>query len=300
MKLNNIHMIIILVCAILFSIMVGPDLNEGMQNMNSKKQINMKQMWKGVNLDKQKCANIKGAKFIGNMISTEKAHFPGCDPNTTCCQPNYIHSGGGKHPSNKKKRRRRKKRQRQNKIYSSDELNEPPGFNSYKRGVVNDYNNNSYNKSVAYDDDDDASNRQNNNYSYDSGSDSGSGSGSDSGSDSDSDSDSDYNQRNSHYPQNTVPGSFNSQLGMPRQQQTINSSEIPYGEEDKYILKSEIVPPVCPVCPTMTECPGTKKPRPCPPCARCPEPAFDCKKVPNYTKTNTMLPVPILNDFSQF
>ena len=42
-------------------------------------------------------------------------------------------------------------------------------------------------------------------------------------------------------------------------------------------------------------------PEPCPPCGRCPEPSFDCKKVPNYSSTNSeFLPVPVLNDFSQF
>jgi len=41
--------------------------------------------------------------------------------------------------------------------------------------------------------------------------------------------------------------------------------------------------------------------QPCPPCGRCPEPSFDCKKVPNYSSTNSeYLPVPVLNDFSQF
>ena len=43
------------------------------------------------------------------------------------------------------------------------------------------------------------------------------------------------------------------------------------------------------------------EPRPCPPCGRCPEPAFDCKKVPNYGSTNSeYLPTPVLSDFSQF
>ncbi len=43
------------------------------------------------------------------------------------------------------------------------------------------------------------------------------------------------------------------------------------------------------------------EPQPCPPCARCPEPSFECKKVPNYSSANTgHLPVPILSDFSQF
>jgi len=41
---------------------------------------------------------------------------------------------------------------------------------------------------------------------------------------------------------------------------------------------------------------------PCPACERCPEPAFDCKKVPNYRSPSVgqYLPMPILNDFSKF
>jgi hypothetical protein len=41
---------------------------------------------------------------------------------------------------------------------------------------------------------------------------------------------------------------------------------------------------------------------PCPACERCPEPAFDCKKVPNYRSPSIgqYLPMPILNDFSTF
>lgn len=82
--------------------------------------------------------------------------------------------------------------------------------------------------------------------------------------------------------------------GIPKQM-------IPPGQEDLYILKSEIVPPVCPACPTSSACPRQEKCPPCPACARCPEPAFDCKKVPNYNAVNnTYLPVPVLNDFSTF
>lgn len=78
-------------------------------------------------------------------------------------------------------------------------------------------------------------------------------------------------------------------------------SDIPQGEEDKYILKSQIVPPVCPACPTNTKCTSNEPPPPCPPCARCPEPAFECKKVPNYRSfDSTYLPKPVLNDFSTF
>ena len=93
-------------------------------------------------------------------------------------------------------------------------------------------------------------------------------------------------------------------LGIPR-------SDIPYGDEELYILKSEVIPPVCPACPNVTVCPNCggdgsgngsgKAPPPCPPCARCPEPAFDCKKVPNYNSNNSdYLPRPVLADFSQF
>jgi hypothetical protein len=84
--------------------------------------------------------------------------------------------------------------------------------------------------------------------------------------------------------------------------QGIPASQIPAGQEDMYILKSEIVPPVCPACPTSTACPRQEKCPPCPACARCPEPAFECKKVPNYNAAagNDSLPTPVLNDFSSF
>jgi hypothetical protein len=79
----------------------------------------------------------------------------------------------------------------------------------------------------------------------------------------------------------------------------VRKSDIPPGDEDLYVLKTSIVPPVCPACPKYCEreepCPA------CPPCARCPEPAFECKKVPNYTSNNDRyLPKPVLSDFSTF
>lgn len=83
--------------------------------------------------------------------------------------------------------------------------------------------------------------------------------------------------------------------------QGIPRSQIPPGQEDLYILKSEIVPPVCPACPVAAACPREEKCPPCPACARCPEPAFECKKVPNYNSVNNeFLPVPVVNDFSTF
>ena len=69
--------------------------------------------------------------------------------------------------------------------------------------------------------------------------------------------------------------------------------------DDRYILKSQIVPPVCPACPTAVarekECP------PCPACDRCPEPNVECKRVTSYGgASDQAFPVPVLNDFSQF
>lgn len=81
----------------------------------------------------------------------------------------------------------------------------------------------------------------------------------------------------------------------------IHRTNIPSGQQDLYILKSQIVPPVCPVCPSPTVCPRQTPCQPCPPCSRCPEPAFDCKKVPNYASSNdNYLPRPVMSDFSQF
>jgi hypothetical protein len=86
----------------------------------------------------------------------------------------------------------------------------------------------------------------------------------------------------------------------------IPASQIPSGQEDLYILKSQVVPPVCPVCPASknnrnNDPDGEPKCQPCPPCARCPEPSFECKKVPNYNAiNNSYLPQPIINDFSSF
>ena len=46
---------------------------------------------------------------------------------------------------------------------------------------------------------------------------------------------------------------------------------------------------------------GDHKCPPCPACARCPEPAFECKKVPNYSRSEDInAPKPVMADFSQF
>jgi hypothetical protein len=78
-------------------------------------------------------------------------------------------------------------------------------------------------------------------------------------------------------------------------------SQIPKGQEDLYILKSEVVPPVCPACPAAASCPRQEPCPACPPCGRCPEPSFECKKVPNYNAINNQyLPAPFVNSFSSF
>ncbi len=84
--------------------------------------------------------------------------------------------------------------------------------------------------------------------------------------------------------------------GIPRNQ-------IPAGQEDLYILKSQVVPPVCPVCPPpVLKCDtDNSKCPPCPPCSRCPESPYECKKVPTYKAFNqNYMPVPVLSDFSSF
>ena len=83
--------------------------------------------------------------------------------------------------------------------------------------------------------------------------------------------------------------------------QGIPRSQIPAGQEDLYILKSQIVPPVCPACPVGAAYPRQEKCPPCPACARCPEPSFECKKVPNYSAMGSeQMPMPVLSDFSSF
>ena len=237
MKLTNIHMIIILVCAIVFSALFGSNTVEGLQNKNP---------------------NSKG---YGNQ------------------------------------RRRRRREKNQQKIFSADALSEPPGTESYKKNVVDQYNNNQFNTPVTYDTESD----------YDSGD--GWRSVSESDSDSDDDDQNYRHQRQNErqlatdiYPSLHQPSPFDTPMAQQSDSSSgITSDQIPDGDDDLYILKSQIVPPVCPACPTVTECPSSKPPRPCPPCARCPEPDFTCKKVPNYTRVNSdILPVPMLNDFSQF
>lgn len=94
----------------------------------------------------------------------------------------------------------------------------------------------------------------------------------------------------------------------------ILKDEIPSGDEHLYVLKSQMVPPVCPACPKYPEIKegGGATCPPCPGPERCPESAFTCKKVPNYSASavDNILPSPlfhqgegvqpILNSFAKF
>ena len=89
-------------------------------------------------------------------------------------------------------------------------------------------------------------------------------------------------------------------------------SQITPGFEDLYVLKTSTFPPVNTKQYVYVDDDETNEDEeedetlpkgkcpPCPPCGRCPEPAFECKKVPNYKSNNDQyLPRPVLNDFSQ-
>lgn len=53
----------------------------------------------------------------------------------------------------------------------------------------------------------------------------------------------------------------------------------PLANDNAYILKSSIVPPVCPKCPDLISSNKEKKCPPCPPCGRCPETKLKCESV---------------------
>jgi hypothetical protein len=91
-------------------------------------------------------------------------------------------------------------------------------------------------------------------------------------------------------PISSQPTTINSNIYSNYLPPGIPRSSIPAGKEDLYILKSEVVPPVCPVCPPSIIIKGNgsgttaNDTPPCPACERCPEPIVDCKKVVKYKK----------------
>ena len=106
-------------------------------------------------------------------------------------------------------------------------------------------------------------------------------------------------------PSGNTYSSYDSSAYYNSQSNGIPRSNIPPGDEDLYILKSQIISPICPACPNVIQkCPdnfdATKCP-PCKPCGRCELPPFECKKVPTYNAFNSdAMPVPILSDFTSF
>tara|TARA_B110000444_G_C18769977_1_gene561998 strand:+ start:43 stop:501 length:459 start_codon:yes stop_codon:yes gene_type:complete len=82
----------------------------------------------------------------------------------------------------------------------------------------------------------------------------------------------------------------------------LSKDKIPNGDEDLYILKSQIVPPVCPKCPDVKKCDKEKECPPCPAPKRCPDKPFECKMMPKYSDPNvsTHLPMPVLDSFDSF
>ena len=83
----------------------------------------------------------------------------------------------------------------------------------------------------------------------------------------------------------------------------LTTNYVPPGDEDLYILKSQVVPPVCPVCPPqiVKKCDKEKECGPCP-IQRCPTAPFKCVKEPDYSNPTIKqyLPIPVLNSFSTF
>ena len=69
-----------------------------------------------------------------------------------------------------------------------------------------------------------------------------------------------------------------------------------------YSTSTVFIPPPSGVMSSTSSAPSCPEPAPCPACARCPEPAFECKKVPNYERTDNERYVPqaVLTDFSSF
>ncbi len=81
--------------------------------------------------------------------------------------------------------------------------------------------------------------------------------------------------------------------------QGISGDQIPYGQDDLYILKTNVVPPVCPMCPSYTSTYPRQEPCPaCPACSRCPESSSNSSNSNNSNNYND--PTIVLNDYTSF
>jgi hypothetical protein len=87
----------------------------------------------------------------------------------------------------------------------------------------------------------------------------------------------------------------------------VNKNMIPPGQEDLYILKSQIVPPVCPSCPQpLLKCDDNKSDSNNSnnsnySCGSNQQIPYEYKQVPDYSAMSAnQMPMPVLNDFSTF
>lgn len=89
----------------------------------------------------------------------------------------------------------------------------------------------------------------------------------------------------------------------------ISKSMIPPGQEDMYILKSQIVPPICPSCPQpLLKCDdkssdknNTNSNNSNYSCGSNQQIPYEYKQVPDYSAMSAnQMPMPVLNDFSTF
>ena len=87
--------------------------------------------------------------------------------------------------------------------------------------------------------------------------------------------------------------------GKDGQVEKIPSTE---GDDELYVLKSQIVPPVCPKCPDVKKCDASKNCPSCPAPKRCPAKPFECKMVPKWSdpRLSKTEPKPVLNSFDTF
>lgn len=89
--------------------------------------------------------------------------------------------------------------------------------------------------------------------------------------------------------ENSKPSSSSERdSGKNREKESPNPN--PLANDNAYILKSSIVPPVCPKCPDLISSNKEKKCPPCPPCGRCPETKYKCEILNN--------PMQLANDLS--
>ena len=258
MKLNALHLFIILLGTLILCCLLGKPQREGMTSNSFMKKVK-----NNLNLSNQDNNNLGPG---GMQKNDNQGSSSGISPHDRPAPQAYVNGNGYDDSSSTQHKRGRKGPQQQQQTSSQQ--------------------NNKNNKSNDYDDQPNPRHPTQPNGGQSNGGQSNGGHGGQP-----------IPSPPNYQSPNTYIGPKGNQYGT---YSGVSSTQIPSGDEDLYILKSEVVPPVCPACPTNSSCPRQEPPPPCPPCARCPEPSFDCKKVPNYKSNSDTLPRPVLADFSQF